>query len=169
LPDRVCVAQVGAAHGIGGEVRLRPFTEDAMAITAYGPLETEDGSRRLEIEAVRRGKDHLVVRFIGIGDRNAAEALRNEKLFVARAKLPANEDAETFYHADLIGLAARTSAGDALGTVVGIHNFGAGDLLEIRPSDGGATVMLPFTRAVVPSIDVPAGMVVVNPPDGAFD
>jgi 16S rRNA processing protein RimM len=169
LPDRVCVAQIGAAHGIGGEVRVHPFTEDAMAINAYGPLETEDGSRRLEIEAVRHGKDHLVVRFVGVADRDAAEALRHQKLFVARAKLPANEDAETFYHADLVGLTAGTSEGRALGIVVGVHNFGAGDLLEIRPVSGGTTVLLPFTQAVVPAVDMAAGRLVVDPPDGAFD
>jgi 16S rRNA processing protein RimM len=169
LRDRVCVAQIGAAHGIGGEVKLRAFTEDAMAITSYGPLETEDGSRRLEIEAVRRGKDHLVVRFVGVADRNAAEQLRHAKLFVARSKLPANEDTETFYHADLIGLAARTGDGRELGIVVGIHNFGAGDLLEIRPAAGGPTVMLPFTQEMVPAVEVAAGSITVNPPEGTFE
>jgi 16S rRNA processing protein RimM len=168
LPDRVCVAQIGAAHGTRGEVRLRAFTEDAMAVAAYGPLETEDGSRRLEIEAVRSAKDHLVVRFNGVSNRNAAEQLRNLKLYVAREKLPANEDADTFYHADLIGLAARTGDGHELGSLIGVHNFGAGDILEIKPTSGGPTVMLPFTQAVVPEVDVPAGRVIVNPPEGIF-
>jgi 16S rRNA processing protein RimM len=164
LPSRVCVAQVGAAHGIGGEVKLRAFTEDAMAITAYGPLETEDGSRRFELDGVRAAKDHLIARFKGVGDRNAAEELRHLKLYVARDKLPATDDAETFYHADLIGLAAKTSDGSALGSIIGVHNFGAGDLLEIEPAVGGATLLLPFTEATVPAIDLAGRKLVVAPP-----
>jgi 16S rRNA processing protein RimM len=169
LPNRVCVAQVGAAHGIGGEVRLRAFTEDVMAISSYGPLETEDGSRRLEIEGMRAAKDHLIARFKGVADRNGAERLRNLKLYVARDKLPAPADAETFYHADLVGLAARTGDGHELGAIVAIHNFGAGDLLEIQPPAGGPTVMLPFTQDIVPAIDVAAGWIAVNPPEGVFE
>jgi len=169
LPSRVCVAQVGAAHGIGGEVKLRAFTEDAMAITAYGPLETEDGSRRFEFDGVRAAKDHLIARFKGIGDRNAAEELRHLKLYVARDKLPVPADAETFYHADLIGLAAKTGDGREVGSIIGVHNFGAGDLLEIRPAAGGPTVLLPFTQDVVPAVDLAAGRVIVNPPEGTFD
>jgi 16S rRNA processing protein RimM len=169
LPDRVCVAQIGAAHGIGGEVKLHAFTEDAMAITSYGPLETEDGSQRLQIDGVRAAKDHLIARFKGVGDRDAAERLRNLKLYVARDKLPATADADTFYHADLIGLAAITPDGRELGAIIAIHNFGAGDLLEIRPACVGASVLLPFTQDVVPAVDVSAGRVVVNPPEGAFE
>jgi 16S rRNA processing protein RimM len=170
LQSRVCVAQIGAAHGTGGEVKLRAFTEDSMAITLYGPLETDDGSRRLQIEALRASKDHMIARFKGVGDRNAAERLRNLKLYVAREKLPAPPDEETFYHADLVGLAAKTGDGrDQLGTIIGIHNFGAGDLLEIRPAAGGPTVMLPFTQDVVPAVDVVAGCITVNPPEGAFE
>jgi 16S rRNA processing protein RimM len=169
LPDRVCVAQIGAAHGIGGEVKLHAFTEDAMAITSYGPLETEDGSQHLLIDGVRAAKDHLIARFKGVGDRDAAERLRNVKLYVARDKLPATADADTFYHADLIGLAAITGDGQELGSIVGIHNFGAGDLLEIRLAGRAQSVMLPFTQDVVPAVDVAGGRVVVNPPPGAFD
>jgi 16S rRNA processing protein RimM len=169
LPGRVCVAQIGAAHGIGGEVKLHAFTEDAMAITAYGPLESEDGSRRFEIDGVRAAKNHLIARFKGVADRNAAEALRNLKLYVARDKLPAPVDAETFYHADLIGLAAKTGDGRELGSIIAIYNFGAGDLLEIRPAAGGPTVLLPFTQDVVPAVDVAAGRVLVNPPAGSFE
>ena len=98
-----------------------------MAIASYGPLETEDGARRLLIDGVRAAKDHLIARFKGVDDRDAAERLRNLKLYVARDKLPAPADAETFYHADLIGLAAKTGDGHELGTIIGIHNFGAGD------------------------------------------
>jgi 16S rRNA processing protein RimM len=166
---RLCVAQIGAAQGIRGEVRVRAFTEDAMAIAAYGPLETENGSRRFEIEAIRPVKDHLVVRFKGVSDRNAAEQLRNLKLFVARDKLPETEDADTFYHADLIGLAASTGDGRTFGTVVAVHNFGAGDLLEIRPAAGGPTLLLSFTDATVPAIDLASRRIVVNPPQDAAE
>jgi 16S rRNA processing protein RimM len=161
--DRICVAQFGAPHGIRGEVRLRSFTEDPMAITAYGPLESEDGARRFTIEALRPAKDHFVVRLAGVPDRDAAEKLTNIKLYVARDKLPAIEDAEMFYHADLVGLAAVTPDGTALGTVTAILNFGAGDLVEIKPAGGGEPLMVPFTDAAVPEIDLAARRMVVVP------
>jgi len=104
VADRVCVAQIGAAHGIRGEVRLRSFTEDPMAVASYGPLESEDGKRRFTIEAMRPAKDHFVVRLEGIGDREAAEKLTNVRLYVPREVLPPIEEDETFYHADLVGL-----------------------------------------------------------------
>jgi len=131
VTDRICVAQIGAAHGIRGEVRLRSFTQDPMAITAYGPLESEDGTQRFEIEALRPAKDHFVARLAGVPDRDAAEKLTNIKLYVSRDRLPPIEDDGTFYHADLIGLAAVTPDGAALGTVTAIHNFGAGDLVFV--------------------------------------
>jgi 16S rRNA processing protein RimM len=96
VTDRICVAQIGAAHGIRGEVRLRAFTQDPMAITVYGPLESEDGTRRFEIEALRPAKDHFVARLKGVPDRNAAEKLVNLKLYVSRDKLPAIEEEGTF-------------------------------------------------------------------------
>jgi len=163
VTDRICVAQIGAAHGIRGEVRLRSFTQDPMAITAYGPLESEDGTRRFEIEALRPAKDHFVARLAGVPDRDAAEKLTNIKLYVSRDRLPPIEDDGTFYHADLIGLAAVTPDGAALGTVTAIHNFGAGDLVEIKPAGGGEAMMVPFTDAAVPEIDVAAGRIVVVP------
>jgi 16S rRNA processing protein RimM len=159
--QRVCVGRIGAAHGLRGEVRLQSFTADPMAITRYGALETKDGAQSLEIETARPAKDMLVARFKGVGDRTAAERLRNVELYVPRARLPATE-AEEFYHADLIGLAAVSPAGEEIGSVVAVHNFGAGDVLEIRPH-GGATLMLPFTEAVVPQVDIAAGKLVVVP------
>jgi 16S rRNA processing protein RimM len=164
VADRVCVAQIGAAHGIRGEVRLRSFTEEPMAVTTYGPLESEDGTQRFEIKALRPAKDHFVARLAGIDDRNAAERLTGVKLYVSRERLPPVEDEETFYHADLIGLAAVTPEGAPLGTVTAIHNFGAGDIVEIAPEGGGATLMLPFTDTTVPEIDLAAGRMVVVPP-----
>jgi 16S rRNA processing protein RimM len=163
VTDRICVAQIGAAHGLRGEVRLRSFTEDPMAITAYGPLESEDGTRRFEIEAMRPAKDHFVARLKGVPDRDAAEKLTNLRLFVPRDRLPPIEDDETFYHADLVGLAAVTPEGAPLGKVTAILNFGAGDLVEIKPEGGGEPLMVPFTDAAVPEIDISAGRIVVVP------
>ena len=163
MTDRICVAQIGAAHGIRGEVRLWSFTEDPMAIKAYGPLESEDGTRRFTIDALRPAKDHFVARLAGVPDRDAAEKLTNIKLYVSRDRLPPVEDDETFYHADLIGLAAVAPDGAALGIVTAIHNFGAGDLVEIKPADGGEPLLVPFTEAAVPEIDIAAGRIVIVP------
>ena len=163
MTDRICVAQIGAAHGTRGEVRLRSFTEDPMAVTAYGPLESEDGTRRFEIEALRPAKDHFVARLSGVADRDAAELLTNLKLYVPRDRLPPVEDAETYYYADLVGLAAVTPDGAPLGKVTAILNFGAGDVVEIKPDGGGEPLMVPFTDAAVPKIDMAAGRMVVVP------
>ena len=164
MTERVCIAQIGAAHGVRGELRLKPFTDDPLGVTRYGPLETEDGKRRFEIETARRAKDMLVVRLKGVADREAAERLTNLRLYVARARLPKPADDE-FYYADLIGLAAVTADGATFGTVKAMHNFGAGDLLEIEPASGGNTLLLQFTAAVVPVVDIKGGKVVITPPD----
>jgi 16S rRNA processing protein RimM len=162
MAERVCIAQIGAPHGVRGEVRLRAFTEDPLSVKRYGPLEAEDG-RRFEIEAVRPAKDMLVARLKGVSDRDAAERLTNLRLYVARDRLPQPADGE-FYHADLIGLAATTADGARFGTVKAVHNFGAGDLLEIEPATGGPTVMLPFTEVAVPVVDIAGGRLVVVEP-----
>jgi 16S rRNA processing protein RimM len=161
VTDRICVAQIGAAHGIRGEVRLRSFTEDPMAITSYGPLESEDGARRFEIEALRPSKDLFVARLAGVNDRNAAEQLTNVKLYVSRERLPPAAEGE-FYHADLVGLAAVTPDGASLGTVTAVHNFGAGDVIEIKP-ENGETLLVPFTDTTVPEVDIAGGRMVVVP------
>jgi 16S rRNA processing protein RimM len=163
VSDKVRVARIGAAHGVRGEVKFWPFTEDPEAALAYGPLETEDGARTFEIESLRPAKDFFVARIKGIEDRSAAEKLTNVELFVPRERLPAIEDDDTWYHADLVGLAAVTPDGSALGTVLAIHNFGAGDVVEIA-LDGGKTLMLPFTEAAVPEVDVKNKRIVVVPP-----
>jgi 16S rRNA processing protein RimM len=165
--ERICVGRIGAAHGTRGEVKLWSFTADPLAIVDYGPLETEDGARTFQITALRPAKDFLVARFAGVADRTAAEMLRNTDLYVARERLPAAA-ADEFYHADLIGLAVVDRQGATLGTVTALHNFGAGDLIEVRPAAGGMTVMLPFTEAVVPVVDVAGDRIVVDPPAGAF-
>ena len=167
LEARVCLGQIGAAHGVRGEVRLRSFTSDPAAIADYGPLETEDG-RVFEIETLRPAKDHFVARLSGIRDRDAASALTNAKLYVPRERLPQTQDPDEFYHADLVGLAVVDRAGNALGTVVAIHNFGAGDLIEVRPHTGGNTELVPFDTTHVPEVDMASGRIVVDPPQGLF-
>jgi 16S rRNA processing protein RimM len=166
VAERICVAQIGGAHGIRGEVKLKSFTADPMAVRDYGPLTSEDGSTSFEIEALRPAKGHLVARFRGIGDRNAAERLAHMRLFVPRERLPPPADDE-FYHVDLIGLAAVTADGAEIGTVVAIHDFGAGDILELRPHAGGTSIMVPFTAAFVPQVDIAGGRIVVIPPQEA--
>lgn len=157
---RVCLGQIGAVHGLRGEVRLRSFTSDPAAITGYGPLETDDG-RVFEIERLRPAKDHFVASFSGIRDRTAAEKLANLKLYVPRERLPAPTGTDEFYHADLIGLAVVDPAGRTFGTVIAIHNFGAGDLIEVRPDAGNQTELVPFDAINVPTVDVAAGRIVV--------
>ncbi len=165
MAERICIAQVGGAHGVRGEVKLKSFTADPMAVKDYGPLMSEDGSASFEIETVRPAKRHLVARFRGVADRDAAERLANVRLFVPRERLPPPA-ADEFYHVDLIGLAAVTADGAEVGTVVAVHDFGAGDILELRPRSGGKTIMLPFAAAFVPVVDIAGGRVVVVPPDG---
>jgi 16S rRNA processing protein RimM len=164
VAERICVAQIGGAHGIRGEVKLKSFTADPMAVKDYGPLMSEDGSTTFEIEALRPAKGHLVARLRGVEDRDAAERLAQLRLFVPRERLPPPA-ADEFYYVDLIGLVAVTADGTEVGTVVAVHDFGAGDILELRPRAGGATIMLPFTDAFVPAVDVAAGRVTVVPPE----
>src|SRR6476660_5950976 len=158
----ICVARIGAAHGVRGAVRLWTITEDPLAVKHYGPLMTKDGARQFEVTHVREAKDHLVATLKGIATREDAERLNGLELYVARDKLPETDEDE-YYHADLIGLAAVNAANDPLGRVVAIHNFGAGDIIEIAP-EKGPTMLLPFTNAVVPTVDLKGGRVVIELP-----
>jgi len=162
MSQKICVARIGAAHGVRGEVRLWTFTEDPLAVLHYGPLTTKDGARQFEVAKAREARDHLVATFKGITDRNAAEGLNGLELYIARDQLPEPEDDE-YYHADLIGLAAETTSGEPLGRVLAIHNFGAGDIIEIAPPSG-STLLLPFSNAVVPTVDIKSGRVVIELP-----
>ncbi len=137
-----------------------------MAVARYGALEAEDGSATFEIEAVRPGKGVMIARLAGITGRDTAERLTNLKLYVPRERLPEPEQ-DTYYHADLIGLAVVGTDATELGTVAAIHNFGAGDLLEVKPPFG-PNVLVPFTRAVVPVVDIVARRLVMEPPLGLF-
>ena len=162
---RVCLGQIGAAHGVRGEVRLHSFTAEPGAIANYGPLESEDG-RVFAIETLRPAKDHFVARFAGVADRNAAARLANTKLYVPRDRLPEPDEPDAFYHADLVGLNVVDRAGQQIGTVVAVHNFGAGDLIEVRPDAGGKTELVPFNEATVPEVDLTARRLVVDLPFG---
>ncbi len=161
------LGEIGAAQGLKGEVRIRSFTEEEAAITAYGPLEDEPG-RVVEIEALRATPKALIARVKGVTTREGAEALTGTKLYVPRSRLPEREE-EEWYHAELIGLDALDRDGATIGTVVAIQNFGAGDLLELAPASGGPTMLVPFTRETVPEIDVEGGRLTLVPPEGLFE
>lgn len=163
MPAHICIARIGAPHGVRGAVKLWTFTEDPFAVQSYGPLLTKDGARSFEVETAREVKGHLVATLKGIATREDAERLNGIELFIAREKLPATDEDE-YYHADLIGLAAVTPAGEPLGRVAAIHNFGAGDIIEIAPPQG-ATMLLPFTNAIVPTVDLAGGRVVIELPN----
>ncbi len=161
--DRILVGRFGAAHGVRGEVRLQSFTGDPKAIGAYGPLAGSDG-RAYTLTGLRPVKDNLLVaRVEGITDRDAAERLTHVELTLERSALPP-PDEEEFYVADLIGLDAVTPEGDRLGAIVDVPNYGGGDLLEVRPAAGGESLLYPFTKVVVPVIDVAGRRVTIVPP-----
>ncbi len=164
--ETILVGKIGAAHGIRGEVRVKSFTEPTDAIGDYGALRLPDG-RELTIERMRDQGNVLVVKFREIADRTAAEGLVNRDLVIPRSALPEPDDEETFYHADLIGLPVVGEAGETYGTIVAVPDFGAGDLLEIRPAEG-TSFYLPFTRACVPVVDIAAKRVVATPPENFF-
>ena len=162
-PSQICVARIGAPHGVRGAVKLWTFTEDPLAVKHYGPFVTKDGARQFEVTHVREAKGHLVATLKGVATREEAERLNGVELYVARDKLPATDENE-YYHADLIGLAAVNTSGEPLGRVIAIHNFGAGDIIEIAPPNG-VTMLLPFTNVVVPTVDLKGGRLVIELPD----
>ncbi len=162
------VGEIGAPQGLKGEVRLRSYTEESQAIADYGPLLDETGARRFEIETVRGTPRALVARFKGVTTRDAAAALTGTKLYVLRSRLPARA-ADEWYYADLIGLAIVDEKGAPLGTVAAIHNFGAGDIVEICPVEGGPNLLVPFTETTVPEVDIEKGRLTVIVPEGLID
>lgn len=167
-PVRVLLGQIAAAHGIQGHVLIRTYTDSAEDIASYGPVWDESGERQFSIAVVRVMSKGVVARIKGINDRNAAEALRGTRLFIERDRLPA-AGAEEFYHSDLIGLSAVRPDGVAIGEVIAVHNFGAGDILEIRAASARSTEMVPFTRAFVPDIDIAAGRLTLDMPPESGD
>ncbi|MGL4396856.1 MAG: ribosome maturation factor RimM [Hyphomicrobium sp.] len=161
---RILLGTIVSVHGIRGEVVIKTYTGDPAAIADYGPLSDAAGKRTFKIKGLRATDKGVVARLEGISDRTTAETLRGTDLYVAREKLPKPDEAE-YYHADLIGLAARSPAGDTLGEIVAVANFGAGDLLELRLTGQRITEYIPFTNANVPSIDLAAGHAVIVMPE----
>jgi 16S rRNA processing protein RimM len=166
-PDpRVCLGVIVGAKGLRGEVRIKSFTKRPADVTAYGPVTTDDG-RVLAVTLTGAAQGILVGRIKGVADRNAAEAMRGVKLYVARAALPKADDG-TYYHADLVGLAAELAGGERLGEVTAVYNFGAGDMLEVKLLDGRSE-LVPFSDAAVAKVDTAGGKVTLNPLPGLFE
>jgi 16S rRNA processing protein RimM len=165
VPDRLIPLGIfGAPHGVRGELRVKSYTGDPKAIGAYGDLTDKAGVRAFKFAALRLLKDDmLVVRLANVGNREEAEKLNRVELFARRAQLPPPSEDE-FYHDDLVGLEALTREDEKLGRVVALRNFGAGDILEIAPTAGGETLLLPFTKAVAVAIDFDQSRIVIVPP-----
>ena len=161
-PDRLILLGVfGAPQGVRGEVRVKSLTADPGAIGAYGPLTDKERARTFVFESLRTLKDDmLVARLAGVSTRTAAEALKGAEIFARRDQLPPPAHDE-FYYDDLIGLEAVDAEGAPIGRVVSLMNYGAGDVLEIAPAQGGETLLLPFSRRVAPRIDFDAGRIVI--------
>ncbi len=168
MPDdgqQVCLGVVIGPHGIKGEVNIRSYSGAPDGIAAYGPLTDENGNV-FEVAGLRQGPKGPVVRFAGIDDRSSAEALKGIRLLVRRDQLP-DLEADEYYHSDLVGLRVENK-GEFVGTVAAVHNFGAGDLSEVDRADR-ASVILTFTREVVPLVDIAGGVLAVDPPPGYLD
>ncbi len=167
-PRRILVGEITGAHGIRGDVLVRTYTEAPDAIASYGPLTDATGQRSFTLRVVRVTSKGIVGRVGGIDDRNSAEPLRGTKLYIERSKLPETSGAE-FYHADLIGLRAIAGDDSVLGQIVSVQNFGAGDLLELKPHDGSETEFIPFEDRWVPNVDLKSGTIVINRPAETAD
>ncbi|PPB80435.1 16S rRNA processing protein RimM [Albidovulum inexpectatum] len=162
--DRICVGAIGGAFGVRGEVRLKSFCAQPEAIMAYAPLYSEDGTRSFTLRITRTVKNGFAARLSGVETKEQADALRGLKLYADRSKLPNLPDDE-FYHADLLGLPVFDTGGAPLGTVRAIHNHGAGDILEITAPGRRQALLLPFTRQIVPTVDLTAGRIIADPPE----
>lgn len=169
--DKVCIGAVGGVRGLKGEIRVKSFTADANDIAAYGPVSIEGKEGEFQIRVTGQVKGMVIARIDGIDDRDGAEALKGKQLYVPKSALPEAEDGE-FYYADLMGMKAESTEGKPLGIVKAIHNFGAGDIIEIaRETNGPAEdgdakddLMVPFTKAMVPQVDMQQGRIVIDPP-----
>lgn len=162
LESPILMATIGAAQGVRGEVRVRSYTDEPMELGEYGRLQAADG-REFEILEIRQAKSCVVVRFRGVNDRTAAEALNGTELFVEREVLPDEElEEDEFFYADLEGLEAIDGEGTSYGTVTGIYDFGGGDLLELK-GPGRRPVVIPFSEAAVLEIDFQNARIIVDP------
>lgn len=163
--DRICIGAIAGAFGVAGEVRIKSFCTVPEDIAAYGPLTNEDATRTFAIRLTRPVAGGLGARITGITTKEQADALRGVALFALRDKLPELPDDE-YYHADLIGIEVRDPGGALIGTVRAVHNHGAGDLLEVLTGAGPGTLLIPFTLAVVPMVDLGARRLVADLPEG---
>jgi 16S rRNA processing protein RimM len=161
--NQVLLGEITGVHGIRGDILVRAHTATPEAIASYGPLTDQSGTKKISLKIVRVTDKGIVAKVEGITDRTAAEGLRGTKLFIARDRLPEPETAE-YYHADLIGLKAVAEDGSELGEIVSVQNFGAGDLLELKPLSGSASEFIPFENEWVPHVDLDTGIVVINRP-----
>lgn len=168
MTDRICVGAIAGAFGVMGEVRLKSFCAEPSAIADYGPLYSEDGKTTYKVTLTRPVAGGLGARLTGVKTKEEADALRGVQLYVDRARLPNLPDDE-FYHSDLIGLEVRDTGGAVLGRVLGVTNHGAGDILEISGPGTKGPLMLPFTLAIVPTVDLTAGRLIVDLPEGVMD
>lgn len=166
--EKICVGAIAGAFGVQGEVRLKSFCADPGAIADYAPLTTEDGSQSFDLVITRMVKNGFAARMSGIATKEQADAMKGTQLFAERDQLPDLPDDE-FYHADLIGLQVLDTGGQTLGVVHAVHNHGSTDLLEITGPGLKTSVLLPFTNAAVPTVDLSAGRIIADPPDGLFD
>lgn len=164
--DRICVGAIAGAFGVKGEVRLKSFCAQPEAIAAYAPLWTRDGTRSFSVRLTRGTGGALTARLSGVATREEAEALKGIELYADRDRLPNLPDDE-FYYNDLIGLEVLDTSGRVLGRVRAVHNHGAGDFLEVSAASG--TVLLPFTRTAVPTVDLTAGRIIADPPGDIGD
>ncbi len=160
--NRVCVGAIAGAYGTGGEVRLRSFCADPASIAGYGPLWCDNTTQSHSVSITHPIKGGVAARLSGVGSREQADCLRGTLLYADRSALPDTEDGE-FYHSDLIGLEVLDVVGTCLGLVYAIQDFGAGDILEIERVGSRETVLIPFTEAVVPTVDLTAGHIVIDP------
>jgi 16S rRNA processing protein RimM len=165
--ELVCLGAIGGSYGVNGEVRLKSFCAVPEDVAAYGPLRTEDGARTFAITLGRPVKEGFTARLTGIATKEQADALKGTRLYARRSALP-EPDEDEYYHADLIGLKVHDTGGAILGEVRAVHDHGAGDLLEIHGPGLKSTVLLPFTLAVVPTVDLKAGILVADLPEGLF-
>lgn len=169
MADMICVGTISGAFGVHGEVRIKSFTADPRAIADYTPLFTKDGCDRFDaVQITRSLKNGFAARMSGIGTKEDADALGGTELYVPRDTLPNLPDDE-YYYTDLMGLEVVDTGGNLLGTVHAVHNHGAADLLELKVPGHSKTVLLPFTMAAVPTVDLTAGRIVCDPPEGLFD
>ena len=162
--ELICVGAIAGAFGVQGEVRLKSFCATPADIARYAPLFTEDGARSFSLRITRPVTGGFAARLGGVASKEAADALKGLTLWAEKSKLPSLPDDE-FYHADLIGLAVVDTGGAPLGQVRAVHNHGAGDILEVFVPGARAAMLLPFTSAVVPTVDLAAGRIVADPPE----